>query len=375
MDISKLYARLGPFLSPLAVPYAKVMGLRRVLYMRGAFTQYEPSCVCIAVGNIAFGGTGKSPVVGWLLDKARSQGKKAAVISRGYGGKPGKEPLLVSPGTAPALSGDEALMLAQKHPEARVIVHPKRALAAALAEKQFSPDWLILDDGMQHLAVTRCINLVLLRPDDLRENWGRVIPSGPWREGESALAAASAFLVRCEPQDWENLLPDVQRRLASFGKPVFSFSLEPTGLRRLQSGENAPDMTTRAACDGKKACPYVLVSGIARNSDVRRDAEHFLGGPALRHYAFADHHTYTEDDLRAIAAAYPASIPVVCTAKDAVKLEPLAAALGPRALLVLESGVRFGKTLYWDGAFDAWLDTRLMQCCKGPEKGRGITSN
>ncbi|MDL2216777.1 tetraacyldisaccharide 4'-kinase [Desulfovibrio sp. OttesenSCG-928-M14] len=348
MNARALYERLNCWLAPLALPYAGLMRLRREFYSRGLLRVYRPACFCIAVGNIAFGGSGKSPLVSWLLEKARRDHKRAVVLSRGYGGKPGKLPLIVKPDTPVALAGDEPLMLAQKHPEAFVVVHPKRALGAALAEKDLAPDWLILDDGMQHLAVERGLNLVLLRPEDLRENWSRVIPSGPWREGPFALSWASAFLVRCTPEEWNELTPDLQKRLGSFGKAIFSFFLAPLGLRPLTPGEK--DI---------RPGPYALLSGVARNDDVARDATRLLGKPPLRHFTYADHHAHTLSDALTVAHSLPPDAALVCTAKDAVKLAPHMSAFGQHPVLIMESEIRFGPALYADSPFEMWLDTKL----------------
>lgn len=352
MDARKLYARINPLLKPLGPPYAALMRVRRGLYARGLLPAHLPACPCIAVGNIAFGGTGKSPVVGWLLEKAAQSGKRAVVLSRGYGARPGPRPLRVSFDTPVELAGDEALMLARRYPMARVVVHPDRAAAARLAELELCPDWLVMDDGMQHLALGRYLNLVLLRPEDLRQDWGRVIPSGPWREGPQALGSASAFLLRCHESLWPSLLPDLEKRLHVFARPIFSFSLEATGLLPLLS------FGSEAAAPAF-ADPYLLMSGVARPDDVEQSAAKLMGRAPLHHFVFGDHHPYGPADAHAVDALFPSRLPLLCTAKDAVKLAAMAGAFGERQLWVMEAGARFGPYTGCDLPFSGWLEGRL----------------
>ena len=142
------------------------------------------------MGNISWGGTGKTPVVGWLLGWAAQKKLKAVVLSRGYKGKPPALPFLVEACGSPLESGDEPLMLAKLFPGASVLVDPVRSRAVRFAEKTLSPGLFVLDDGFQHLGVSRDLNILLLTPDDLGAGWNRVIPGGTWRENSGALADA-----------------------------------------------------------------------------------------------------------------------------------------------------------------------------------------
>lgn len=352
-SLPALYKRAAPLLRPLGAPYALLMRGRRARYADGGASSFRPSCPCVSVGNISFGGTGKTPLVARLLAWAREEELRAVVLSRGYKGKPGAQPLVVSPSTPADRSGDEPLMLAREFPDVPVIVFPRRAESARLAERQFAPDVIFLDDGMQHLAVARDADIVLLRPEDLDRDWNRVIPSGPWREGANALTAASAFAVKAEPEAFMRLAPLAERRLAGFGKPLFSFSLRAAGLERLVP---ARGKDTPLAVDPREyaGTPYLLLSGVGNPAGVEATATSLMGGPPVRHFDFGDHHRFGAADIRAVIGLAPAPLPVLFTAKDAVKLRPLAEAFGPYPAWFIKAEAVFGPALFTEGDFMGW---------------------
>lgn len=387
-NLPALYKRVSPLLRPLAVPYAGLMRGRRARYADGRAVSFRPSCPCVSVGNIAFGGTGKTPLVSRLLTLARREGLRAVVLSRGYKGRPGAEPLVVASDTPAGRSGDEPLMLAGAFPDVPVIVFPRRAVSARFALRRFAPDLIILDDGMQHLAVARDMDIVLLRPEDLDEDWNRVIPSGPWREDESALAAASAFAVKASPEAFARLAPLAERRLARFAKPLFSFSLQATGLEPLTaeggclggrpdnpSGNpsdnslgNSPDHLLYSQPAG---APYLLLSGVGNPTGVEDTATAFMGRPPLRHIVFADHHSFSEADVRAVTASAAQPVPVLCTAKDAVKLRPLAAAFGLYSVWILRVEAAFGPALFTRQDFESWWREQWRTMLEARRLGAG----
>jgi tetraacyldisaccharide 4'-kinase len=249
------------------------------------------------------------------------------------------------------LSGDEPALLARAHAEAAVVVSPRRAEAARFAETRLDPDLFILDDGMQHLGLKRDCDIVLLRPEDLAGQWNRVIPSGSWREGRSALKAASAFAVKLDADAFRALLPEAEARLAEYGKPLFSFTLAPFALRPLfpRRGKLHPPLDP-AVYRGK---PYLLVSGVGNPAQVEATARAFMGYGPTRHYAFADHHAYAEKDVRRMMRGN--TLPVVCTAKDAVKLRYFDALWGDTPVWMLDVRAAFGPGVDFGAAGDPAL--------------------
>ncbi len=329
------------------------MAGRRALYEKGALARHTPSRPCVAVGNIAWGGTGKTPFVSWLLDWAGQQSLHAVVLTRGYGAHPGGAPLLVRPDSPPEQAGDEPLLLALRHPRASVLVFPRRAESARYAESRLSPDLFILDDGMQHLAMGRHADIVLLRPEDLDAEWNAVIPSGSWREGASALGRAAAFAVKAAPEEFARLAPLVEKRLRGFGVPVFSFSLVSRGLRPVF--EKCPAEENREAGAWART-PYILLSGVGNPEGLERDVAAFMGREAVQHFAFADHHPYSAADVQAVLGVSVAPLPIVCTGKDAVKLRRFGDILDGRTVLELDTGVEFGPAMFAERPFPAWWE-------------------
>jgi tetraacyldisaccharide 4'-kinase len=297
------------------------------------------------VGNISVGGTGKTPVVDWLLSWGEERALLPAVLTRGYGARPPRFPWLVDPSHTPAEAGDEPLMLARAHPGALVLVDPDRNRAARAALRRSpAPDLFLLDDGFQRIATGRHLDLVLLDPDDAGggSGWNRVLPAGTWREPAEALSRAHAFLLKTEPEDWPGLLPVLRERLRPFPSPVFAFRLRPFGLRSVPA--SSPELLPVSAL----ASPYALVCGVGNPAQARRSAEKFLGRPPAREMFYPDHHDFTKNAGELAAM----NLPLVCTAKDAVKLE----ALGLPLLFSLEARADFFACFNTDRPFPVWWE-------------------
>ncbi|MGE4297134.1 MAG: tetraacyldisaccharide 4'-kinase [Desulfovibrionaceae bacterium] len=343
--------RLSPLLMPLGALYSLLMARRRAAYARGARPRFIPAAPCVSVGNIGWGGTGKTPVVSWLLDWAARRGTRAVVLTRGYGGTPPELPFLVTPAATPAQAGDEPLMLARAHPQAVIVADPTRRRSGPWAQARYAPGLFVLDDGFQHLAVARHIDLVLLRPGDLDADWNRVIPAGSWREGSATLAKAHAFLIKTPDGSLDTLAPAIHSRLARLGKPVFGFALRPTGVLRLADNTRLPDLPDFS--DAGASAPYVLVTGIGEPDQAAATATAFLGRAPVRHLIYPDHHAYTARDWADMAAAARAAgATLLCTPKDAAKLAPLA----DHTLHTLVLETTFGAHLFCDTDFAAWWE-------------------
>lgn len=331
--------RLAPILAPLSFVYGGVALLRRRLTEKCVLRSWMPPIPCVSVGNISWGGTGKTPVVDWILREVVSRGLNCAVLTRGYGVKVPEAnlPLLVQAEMSPTQCGDEPLMLARKHPQARVLVDPERNRAARWALGQGAkpdslldnrvlaktlPDMFLLDDGFQRVSTGRHVNIVLLDADDVRlfpkptdnpSHWNRVLPWGTWREPAASLSAADVFLLKVEPEHWPALEKDALLRLARWPRPVFPFRLKPEGLRFCGTG----DVETVV-----RGTPYLLLTGVGNPEQVRRTMRDFMGEDPVQHLVFDDHYDFTaqkEAVLTRLAQA-PHNMPILCTAKDAVKL-------------------------------------------------------
>lgn len=341
MNALKMQQRFSPALTPFGLLYGLAMRMRRGLW-GSVLSRFTSPCPCVSIGNISWGGTGKTPLVEWLMHWAAAKKLRAAVLSRGYGAVLQRPPVMVSPRHSARDVGDEPLMLALSCPQVPVIVDPNRRRGARNAIARLNPNVIFLDDGFQHIPLHRDLDLVLLRPEDLHEQWNRVIPAGSWRETHTALQHAGAFLIKCSPEAMHALAPALTHRLEGFAKPVFSFSLKPTVLRQV-GGERE---ITPAQANNR---PYVLVTGVGQPEQVKHTVTTYMGYAPQQTFVRPDHHRYTFKEVDRLVASRNM---VICTAKDAVKLRMFPA---PN-IWCLHTEIEFGPFLWAQDTFPAWWD-------------------
>ncbi len=332
-----LQKKLSMVLKPFSYAYGAMMTSRAASYENNGF---KCSCLCVSVGNIAWGGTGKTPLVDWLLTWLEAHSINTVVLSRGYKSSLKKFPTRVNSRHTAREVGDEPAMLANSHPRSSILIDPDRARSARLACDKLDPKCIILDDGFQHLRLSRDLDIVLLRPEDLSEDWNKIIPAGPWREPEKALHRADIFMIKAMPEKAHSLLPAITSRLTKYGKPVFTFSLEPKCLRRI--GENRTVLPED--CNEK---PYVLLTGVGEPRQVFNTVTKFMGYPPQEHIVRPDHHIYRFNEVERLARR---NVMIVSTAKDAVKLRHLPA---PN-FWFLETELKFGPSFFADTDFPTW---------------------
>ena len=178
----------------LSKVFSLLSGLRKKLYKIGLLKSHKIKCPVVIVGNITVGGVGKTPFVIWLVNQLQASGKKVGVISRGYGGKREHEPLLVIPQTSPKASGDEPLLIA-KHTNAPVFVGKNRVKAAQKLMLDYRVDVIIADDGLQHYALKRDVEIVLI---DAKYGLGneKLLPAGPLRESRNRLDSVDMMIYK-----------------------------------------------------------------------------------------------------------------------------------------------------------------------------------
>lgn len=274
------------------------------------------SAPVISVGNLSVGGTGKTPLTILLCRLLVDAGIRPAVLTRGYGksgGSTGLVPRSADPAGAAALFGDEPVMMSEYLPEVQIRVGADRAASGAAALSRGGVDVLVLDDGFQHLALHRDLDIVLL---DSRSPFGNghLLPAGPLREPVAHLARADAFvLTHAEKSSTAAALKEELDRLFP-GKPVFSCRHVLRGIRPGRCDATIPV----EALAGIKAAAF---AGIAGPDGFFSG----LAGAGIRLCAsmgFPDHHRYTEGDFSSIfarASNCGANL-IVTTAKDAVRI-------------------------------------------------------
>ena len=301
--------------APLAPLYGAAVVLRNRAFDRHPERRQRVPVPVLSLGNLSTGGTGKTPVTLHLAQALEAAGWRPGVISRGYGGRRPVDPMTVTPDGDPAQTGDEPLMMARRLGPDRVVVGRSRHAAALRAlGLEPSPDLLLMDDGFQHRALHRDLDLLLL--DGVRR-WGngRMLPLGDLREPAAGAAPASALVVtrgsrapRAEILDW-------WQRFGS-GGPVFWLDFAIGSLRPLGGG-------AALALPGQAPGPLFAFCALGHPEAFLADLL-VAGAPWVGSHAFRDHQALGLAQLRRLAAEARAAeaVGLVCTEKDAVKLDP-----------------------------------------------------
>ncbi len=301
-------------LAPLAPPawvYAAAAAWHRRLYRSGLRAARQLSGQVLSVGNLTVGGTGKTPTAAWIAAGLQRRGRRVAIASRGYGGRPEEGVLVVSDGrrlhSRVERAGDEALLLAAHAPGVPVLVGRDRSLVGMRALSAFGADVLVLDDGFQHHRLARDLD-VLTVDGALGFGNRRVLPRGPLREPLSALREAHAVAVVDGP-----LAPEDEELLVRWTPGAYRVRARrrPIGLRPIDGGPLRPTERLAGAKVG-------LLAGLARPAGLRHTVES-LGATIVAQRDFADHHRYRARD---VATLSPAVDLWVTTEKDALKILP-----------------------------------------------------
>ncbi len=277
----------------------------------------------ISIGNLSVGGAGKTPVTLAIAERLLARGRRVAILSRGYGGQRASAVEEVTPLTPARVSGDEPALLKKRLPAALVLVGPRRALLAERAV-QLGADALLLDDGLQHHALARDLDVLVVDASNPLGN-GRLLPRGPLREGLSALGRTGLlWLTRADLASAQDLELDrirAQARAASGREPVESAFAAASG---------APDLR------GKRV---FLFAGIARPASFEALAR-ALGAEVVSARWFQDHHWFTPAELQELqaAAAKARAEVLLTTEKDQARLPASFGAVSLPVELKLLSG-------------------------------------
>jgi tetraacyldisaccharide 4'-kinase len=296
--IEHFWYRLRPahlVLIPLSLLFGAAVWVRRRLYARGILRSERLAVPVIVVGNISVGGTGKTPLVLWLAELLRSQGWRPGIVTRGYGGTQRVQE--VTPVCDPAGPGDEPVLLALRSGGPVFAGRRRPAAARALLAAHPECNVLIADDGLQHYALARDIEIAVV-DGERRFGNGWLLPAGPLREPVRRLEEVDAVVVN------GGGVPKL--RAAQHGMTLHGASL-------VNVSDPRRAVTPAAFADR----PVHALAGIG---DPQRFFEHLRRlGLTVRPHPFPDHHAFTPDDL-----AFARDMPVVMTEKDAVKCRAFA---------------------------------------------------
>ncbi|HEY1732136.1 MAG TPA: tetraacyldisaccharide 4'-kinase [Terriglobales bacterium] len=275
-------------MNPLTSIYGAVSRTRNEFYDRGVLSVRRLQGPVVSIGNLAAGGSGKTPFVIALGEMLRRRGVSFDVLSRGYGRKT-RGVALVNPDGASSEFGDEPLLIARKL-GASVVIGEDRYAAGRFAEENFGPRLHLLDDGFQHRALARDFDIVMVNASDLQD---RIFPMGRLREPLAALARADAIVLTNDMS--AEKLPLVHQ-----------------AVWRVRRDIVAPPVDE----------PCVAFCGIARPGNFFAQLRATSMNLAATR-SFGDHHSYTRSDIRTLLAlrAKAGATCFVTTEKDAINLD------------------------------------------------------
>ncbi|WP_032094198.1 MULTISPECIES: tetraacyldisaccharide 4'-kinase [unclassified Alteromonas] len=283
-------------LAPLTLLFYCVSAGRRLLFKLGVKKAIKVNAPVIVVGNISVGGNGKTPVVLALAEYYTRRGIKVGILSRGYGGNSSFYPRSVNENDNAEEVGDEPRLLASRS-GCTVVIDPVRARGARYLVDELGCQLIICDDGLQHYALYRDVELVVM--DDREVGSGFLLPMGPLREGKWRLATVDAIIHNSD------VIPQFRHDVSK----QFSMSLQPEKLTNIQ------DKKQQASVASFREKPVSALAGIGSPQRFFNQLK-AMGLNLVASLPFPDHYHFTRDDIP--------NGTVIMTEKDAVKVAPYA---------------------------------------------------
>lgn len=300
--------------------YRGLATAHRASYDWGMCRRRRLPCPVVSIGNLTLGGTGKTPLTMWVARWYQQQGWRVAVLSRGYGARTAMAMQVVSAGHGPLLDwravGDEPYMLACALPGVPVLIGKSRYQTGRYAHEQFGAQVLILDDGFQHYALQRDLDVVLIDASN-PFGCGALLPRGILREPLTALRRADALvLTRVEMATVP--LPVLCQRLRRWSRqqPIYCMTTTVEAVQQWDTGKTGDGAMLRQR-------RVVAFAGIG-NPQAFVTTLTQLGAEVAALLVFPDHHPYTPEDWQTIVATCDRqqATCLVTTEKDAVRLIP-----------------------------------------------------
>ena len=323
---------MNPLLTPLALGFRLGVALRGAAYRRGWCKTHRLNRPVVSVGNLTAGGAGKTPLVRLIAQRLLNRGWSPSILTRGYDRRRGAEIIVLEPGPERRAGarevGDEPALLARALPKVPIVIGANRYRAGRLAEERFPVDVHLLDDGFQHWALERDVDVVALDVTQEFSEWA-LLPAGRLREPCAALERAHiVVLTRTELGD----APALEARLSRINPRARVF-LSTTTLRGFvdaQSGGPFPVQDLRGE-------PLGAFCGIGNPRAFFADVRQW-GFSVVFEKAFPDHHVYSPADLHRVAtrAREAGAVALLTTEKDVVNLPPGWSCEIPLAACVIE---------------------------------------
>lgn len=289
-------------LLPLSVLYALITGVQRLFYRLNFKTAYQSPVPVMVIGNITVGGSGKTPLLIELVRYLRDEHKlQVGVISRGYGGDAKTFPRMVRIDDSAQTVGDEPLLIVQQTGVAMAVGTNRQAAIECLLQdathRGITLDIILSDDGLQHLAMGRHLEWIVL-DTDRGTGRGWLLPAGFLREGIERLDTATVIEHGSKPVDEAEFVQSPYQMRLIAGELI--------PLVQVQSNLTPPQPPTRVHA----------VAGIGNPARFFASLRH-LGFEVIEH-PFADHHPFVASDVH-----FADNLPIITTAKDAPRLEGL----------------------------------------------------
>jgi len=307
-------------LSPFSFIWEWIYRIRRSFYEYGIFEKKVFKVPIVSVGNLSFGGTGKTPTIIWLADWLIEIGLTPAVLTRGYKGNLEHSSGLLKSGQKFRLNpfdyGDEPLMISNKMSKGAVIVGKERAKNLLKYFAEVKPDVVLLDDGFQHLQVYRSFNIVLFDATMSLDLY-KTAPLGYLREGLSALKDADAIIISRADMVSEEKKKKLLSMLSNYfhHSPLISMSrYAPMGVYDVYDN-------LIYTIEDLKEVRTIAVTAIASPDSFYSYLENF-GLDIKEKVGFPDHYFFTPDDVNELLVkASQQSAVIICSEKDMVKMK------------------------------------------------------
>ena len=294
-------------LYPVEILYSIVMWCNKRLYLYKVFATHKFNVPVIVVGNITVGGTGKTPMVMYLANYLQEIGFKPGIITRGYKSKVNRSAVPVFKNSDAELFGDEPVILAN-NTNCPVVIGRQRAKAVRFLLNNYQVNIIIADDGLQHHALARDLEIVMIDGARMFGN-GYLLPRGPLREHLDRLQTANLVLLNGGNQQPADKIAAISSINAKINVKQYNIKLIPEIIRQVVNSS-----ITKAVSDFKLVH---AVAGIGNNNRFFEALEN-LGIKIIRH-GFPDHYQYREQDFN-----FNDNLPIVMTEKDAVKCQKFA---------------------------------------------------
>lgn len=296
---------LDVLFNPLSHRYQKLVEKRRRDYLSGEKPSTAIACPVIVVGNITVGGTGKTPLVIWLVEQLQQHGYKPGIISRGYGGTARSFPMQVDEASKPEQVGDEPAMMARRL-SVPVVIDPDRVRGAKHLSESLACNIIVCDDGLQHYKLQRDIEIAVVDGKRGLGN-GLCLPGGPLREPPQRLEAVDFLVLNSATATDSSAVAEIPGLSKEVVAKSIKMEILPDKVLSLHD-------KISAATDqlGNLKQPVHALAGIGNPKRFFDTLESM--GLLFHRHPFPDHYRYRVSDIN-----FADELDIVMTEKDAIK--------------------------------------------------------